>query len=663
MNLVRPLPGWRHQRPTRVLSLALIVAAFAVLCGWNLARGGDFDFYAASARSMSESWRALAFGAFDPAATVTLDKLSGFAVPQAASIALFGMSTSSLALPQLIEGIVTVWSVSLVGLRWAGPRVGLLAAALAASTPIFVSMFGHPMEDGLLTMALAVALMWWQRAVLTGRTWPMLLAGLFVGVGFQAKMMQAWFILPGLLAGTVAAFALGPGRGRRALSACVALVVSSAAASLAWVTAIALTPVTGRPYVDGSLDDNVFAMVFGYNGIDRILPGAVPGAVGSLHGFPTGHLHTVSGTAHALVAAAAHTSAAGYGKLLTPEYATQVGWLYPAAIAGAILILVRWAPRHRRSGLRGRASFALGVALVAWLATATVVLSAIRLPHTAYVAAIGVQLALLAAVGWYELVRLARSSSGAARFALPMVVLVQSVWTVLLAVGGAEPGVLFAVSGAMLAMGLLASIALSVRRTLLRRPSPHAGRGPVLPALVALTLLAGPVCFSLQALDAARDGSGGDASVGVRLPLSASGDRGFRISAPAVVGGHPTLTREQEDLVGVARAEGGGVSGRPLMLTDSWSLSAAVISRTGASVLTDGGYSGSVPVFTAQAIRRMIASGDLRVLVVTRDTHQADPVRSVADSGSCRLAGSFDGFVAGSMHRHPSPARLYRCSA
>jgi hypothetical protein len=47
---------------------------------------------------MSQSWQALLFGAFDPAATVTLDKLSGFAVPQALSVRLFGMSTSALAL-------------------------------------------------------------------------------------------------------------------------------------------------------------------------------------------------------------------------------------------------------------------------------------------------------------------------------------------------------------------------------------------------------------------------------------------------------------------------------------------------------------------------------------------------------------------------------------
>ncbi len=114
---------WREPWWARI-SLALIVAAFVVLTGWNLARGGDFSFYEASARSMASSWHAMLFGAFDPAATVTLDKLSGFAVPQALGIRLFGMSTSAIALPQVIEGVVTIVACAVLGLRSGGRGVG-----------------------------------------------------------------------------------------------------------------------------------------------------------------------------------------------------------------------------------------------------------------------------------------------------------------------------------------------------------------------------------------------------------------------------------------------------------------------------------------------------------------------------------------------------------
>jgi 4-amino-4-deoxy-L-arabinose transferase-like glycosyltransferase len=656
-----PLPRWRHQRPRVRVCLGAILLAFLVLTVWNLARGGDAAFYAAAARSMSQSWRALVFGAFDPAATVTLDKLAGFAVPQALSIAVFGMSTSALALPQVLEGLVTVWAVSIVGLRTGGPRAGLVAAAAAASTPIFVSMFAHPMEDGLLTMALAVALLWWQRAVLTARLWPLLLAGLFVGIGFQAKMMQAWFVLPALLVATVIA---GGGRrprlGRRVRAAAV-LTASAVAASLAWITAIALVPAGSRPYIDGSLDDNAFAMVFGYNGLDRLVPGAVADAVGS-----GGSSHPGPPVAHLLAELFPQTLPAPEAsplKLLLAPYATQVGWLYPAAVAGIVLGLIRWWPR-RGAGTGRRGRFALVVLLALWLATATAVLTLAHLPHTAYVAAIGVQLALLAAIGWAELVRLTRRARGGARFLLAAVLVLQSAWAVWLSIHGREPGVLARIAAVLLAVGVAAAVALAL---LPRRRRPSAGgrrrmRGRA--ALVvgtAIGLVAGPAVFSVQALDAGRDGSGGDASVGQRLTAGATAPDDFHPSAPALWGGQASLSPLEQALVNAAGAIDGGDGSRPLLLTDSTTLASAIISITGRSVLTDGGYSGTAPVFRVDDVRRLVASGTVRALAVRQGAHADDPVREVATSDACTLAQSFTDATGPGSGARSSSYDLYRC--
>lgn len=655
----RDEPGW-----ARAL-LAATLVLFCVLTGWNLARGGDFAFYEASARSMSQSWRALVFGAFDPAATVTLDKLSGFAVPQALSIHLFGMSTSAIALPQVLEGLVTVWACALVGLRWAGRSVGLLAAAASATTPIFVSMFGHPMEDGLLTMSLAVAVLWWQRAVITARWWPLLLAGLFVGLGFQAKMMQAWFVLPALVVGALVAGSGAPsplpGRARRgrALARAGALAGTAVVTSLAWITAIQLVPAPDRPYVDGSTDNNVFAMVFGYNGVDRFVSGAWPGAVSSSHPGGTHTAHAASflttGAGEVGHAAAAITSGGGSGsgfgggfggaaassvvKLIDPTYATQVGWLYPAALTGIVLGLWRWWPtaaRRHQPAPTGRAGFAVLVALVVWLFTAVAVLSAAHVPHTAYVAAVGVQLALLAAVGIVEAVRLVRSPRLSRRLVLPALAFVQVVWSGWLAVVGGLPLVLLvpllAVSVAGLAVGVLAAV------------RPHGVPvtrmpGRALPVVLAAALLAGPALFSVQVVDPARDGSGGDASVGTRQGADVA--KPFTLAAPAVWGGHTSLSATQSALVTRARDAGGGRNGGPLFLTDSWALSAAVMEATGDEVLTDGGYSGQVTVFTATALSDMIASGRNRLFVVKDDAPDSDPVRQTVHDHDCTALQSW----------------------
>src|SRR5262245_6399114 len=89
---------------------------------------------------MSESWKAFFYGAFDPRATITIDKLAGSFLPQALSARIFGFHPWSLALPQVIEGVVSVLVMYRVVRRWAGPVPGLLAAGLLAVTPIAASM-------------------------------------------------------------------------------------------------------------------------------------------------------------------------------------------------------------------------------------------------------------------------------------------------------------------------------------------------------------------------------------------------------------------------------------------------------------------------------------------------------------------------------------------
>lgn len=666
------------------MGLALVLLGAAVLTTWNLSRSGDFSFYEASARSMSESWRALLFGAFDPAATVTLDKLSGFAVPQAASVALFGMSTSAVALPQVIEGLVTVWACSLIGLRWGGPGAGLVAGTAAASTPILVSMFGHPMEDGLLAMSLAVALLFWQRAMISARLWPLLLAGVFIGVGFQAKMAQAWFILPALAVGTLF---WASGRLRRRMRDTAALLVASVVASVAWITAIQLVPASSRPYIDGSTDDNVFAMVFGYNGIDRLLPGAVPGAVGSSAvstGHPRSETSLVSMITHLVVAPGGSSAAAADPgksmlKLLDPMYVTQIGWLYPAAVVAIMLSVVVWW-RGRRApavggGVRGgvrmasntadRSRGALVVVLAVWLVTAAAVLTVAHVPHTAYVAALGVQLALLTAVAWVQIRRMLGSPRRAVRITGVVLLLVTPAWAGVLAVVGGMPLVL-EVLLAVVVLGAAVGVVVLLRRGRVReagaggRVTDAGGRvadartrvtgtgtvaggraaGGALAVLVAVLLLAGPVLYSSQVIDSGRDGSGGDAYVGIK-PGGTPEAHGFAPSVPAPWGGTPSLDQAEQAVVTAASAAGGGQGGEPLLLSDSWALSADIISATGSSVLTDGGYSGRVTVFSAADIDALIASGRLHVLAVKGTASSDDPVKQATADGRCQRLGAF----------------------
>ncbi|BDZ51414.1 hypothetical protein GCM10025867_36550 [Frondihabitans sucicola] len=119
-------------RRRAVILLVGILVGFSVVAAWNFGNAGFSGFSSTAARSMSVSWRAFWFGAFDPAASITLDKLSGFLVPQALSARLFGFHAWSLALPQVVEGLVTVVVVFVIGTRWRG---GALACSRRSPSP------------------------------------------------------------------------------------------------------------------------------------------------------------------------------------------------------------------------------------------------------------------------------------------------------------------------------------------------------------------------------------------------------------------------------------------------------------------------------------------------------------------------------------------------
>jgi len=125
-------------------------------------------FYGAAARSMSESWHDFFFGAFDPAGTVTVDKLPGALWVQALSLRVFGFHIWALVLPQVVEGVLTVLLLYRAVRRLAGPAAGLTAAAVLAVTPVTVLLSRGNVSDSLLILLLVLAAGATSAALLTG---------------------------------------------------------------------------------------------------------------------------------------------------------------------------------------------------------------------------------------------------------------------------------------------------------------------------------------------------------------------------------------------------------------------------------------------------------------------------------------------------------------
>jgi 4-amino-4-deoxy-L-arabinose transferase-like glycosyltransferase len=577
-------PRW--SRPA-LLGIA-VLASF--LYAWNITRAGYAPFYSVAVKSMSVSWKAFFYGAFDPKATITIDKLAGSFLPQALSARIFGFSAWSLALPQVIEGVLSVLVMYRVVRRWAGAPAGLLAAGIFALTPIAASMFGHSMEDGALTCCLVLAAGAYQRAVMEARLRSLLMAGAWVGLGFQAKMLQAWMVLPALaLAYLVAA----PVPLRRRLWQVAVAGIVTLAVSLSWIALYTFTPASDRPYIDGSTNNSAIAMVFGYNGLERFgisVNGAVtsgPGvttsnqatgnqatgnqatgnqagsaaperapAAGGIAGSappatgagtrPTGP--GTAGTAQEPIAAGANgagrtspsagAATPGNGRAAASGGSFGSGWTkllgseYGPEIGWlyplAVLALVFGLvwARRARRDDQLRAGF---VMWGAWLLTYGLIFSKMSsIPHTAYVASLAPPLAALPAAGIVIFWRAFRAGGWRA-WVLPAAVAAELAWALFL--WHYYPGFLPWARDAAAIAGAVA-IVVMVAALLSRRPP---GRLVTVGLTVgAAAMIAAPGAWAASVLDTAYGGSSFNASAG---PAGGFGGAGTTGGAPSGASG------------------------------------------------------------------------------------------------------------------------------
>ena len=192
------------------------------------------------------------------------------------SARLFGVNAWAILVPQALEGVATVGVLYLAVRRWFGPAAGLVAGAVVATTPVAALMFRFNNPDAALVLLLTLGAYAAVRAIESGATRWVVLTGVCVGLGFLAKMLQAFLVVPGFgLAFLVAA----PGplwlRVRRLVLAGVALAASAGW----WVALVSLWPASSRPYIGGSQDNSLLNLIFGYNGFGR-LTGNETGSVG-----------------------------------------------------------------------------------------------------------------------------------------------------------------------------------------------------------------------------------------------------------------------------------------------------------------------------------------------------------------------------------------------
>ncbi|MDY0828957.1 glycosyltransferase family 39 protein [Microbacterium sp. BG28] len=628
-----PSPGSWRARAAWPVGLVLIVIAAAVLTGWQVSASMS-DYYGAVAMSMSKSWSNLFFGAFDPAGTVSLDKIPGsFWIP-ALAVRLFGFSPAAVILPNAIAATAAAAVTAFTTRRLVGTTGGLLAGAVVATTPILVAVARSNQPQTFFVLALALVAWAAVRAIQQRSLGWYLLAGALVGVAFQTYMLEAWAVWPALAAAYLCARQRWWRRiWHTLLAGAVTLVVS-----LTWVAVVWLVPASDRPFVGGTNSNNPWEMVFGYNGLGRFSATADSDAYRSFTPSFAGD--------------------PGPFRLFNTELAGQIAWLLPATVAAiVVLFILRWRP-------------ATVVFLGGWFATEAAMFSLVAGMHQFYTSALAIPVALLVAAAF----AVARSR----RLLWPQILLVAvaAITAVMIAAMYSEPSPVIAWVQAAIAAVAILLLVLERRAQALRSVTAVAAVIALLltpAAWSALTIGApssiNPTAAGVSQMPGGGGGFGGSRPGGATFGGSAGGARPH-----APDGGAQNGARGGTRPTGAA----GGTSSNAallLYLTErqgdakylvatfgAQSAAQLILASHGGSVLPIGGFDGSDDVPTLAAFQQMVAAGEV--------TYVLGSGAPGAGAGSTRAASTatkdISAWVTSActlVADAPAGATLYSCTA
>ena len=465
----------------------VLIAVAAVTYLWNLTVSGFANtYYSMAAQAAGQSWSAWFWGSLDAGNFITVDKPPLATMAMGLSVRIFGVSSGAILLPEALFGVATVALLYAIVRRQFGPAAATLAALFAALTPVAVLIFRYNNPDALLTLLLVGAAGALLRALENGRLRWVVLSAVLVGLGFNTKFMQAYLVLPAFA--LVYLIAARGGLARR-IGHLIVAALTVLVASGWWVAAVELTPAALRPFIGGSTNNSAVQLLLGYDGLQRILgmfgfdgaatAGPGLGGGGGIFGGTPGLL-----------------------RMFNSEFGGQIAWLLPAAVVGLVVGLIarRGTPR---TDLRRAAYLLWG----GWLLVHVGVFSFMSgIVHSYYAVAMVPAIAALTGAGTVELWT-ARARGGrigtAAAITLGASVAMTAVLAAVLL--WRSPEFLPWLAPVVASAGIAAGIVLAV-------PGVSARFVAVAAAIGLAVVLAGPIAFSVETVNAAH--TGGDPQAG-----------------------------------------------------------------------------------------------------------------------------------------------------
>ena len=405
------------------LAIVLLLAAYLLFTNLNAIGYGN-TYYTAAIKAMLQSWHNFFFVAAEPGGSVTVDKPPvGFWL-EAISAFIFGVNGFAVVLPQILAGLGSIVVLYHLIRRKYGTVAGLLAGLALAITPVAIATERNNTIDSTLVFTLLLAAWAFIKATESRQMRYMLLGAFLVGIGFNIKMLEAYLPLPAFYALYFVGSAdkVWSKLGKLALTSLLLLGVS-----FSWAVAVDLTPSNQRPYVGSSGDNSEMSLIFGYNGIDRLLGmfirrqastssslaslftgssssnsgyglvqipfGGGPGGGGGFDGGDGGRGGGFPGGGGG-GAGGFNIGQPGVLRLFTYPLANEASWLLPFAILGGLLVAfrnrLRWPLDSQHQDL---------VLWGGWLLTVVVFFSIAGFFHEYYLLTMAAPLAALVAIG------------------------------------------------------------------------------------------------------------------------------------------------------------------------------------------------------------------------------------------------------------------------
>lgn len=270
----------KFTRENILLSLILILSSVLNFANIGI-EGYANQYYAAGVKSMTMSLKNFFFVSFDPAGFVSIDKPPlGFWI-QAISAKIFGFHGWSILLPEALAGVISVAVLYHIVKRSFGTAAGLLSALCLAITPVFVAVSRNNTIDNLLVLALLFACWALLKAAEKGKLKYLIISMVFIGLGFNIKMLQAYMVAPAIyvtyLLTNAASF-------KKRLIHLAAGTLVLLIVSLSWAAVVDMVPASDRPFVGSSSNNTVMELIMGHNGLERLESTSSSGAPGNSNG-------------------------------------------------------------------------------------------------------------------------------------------------------------------------------------------------------------------------------------------------------------------------------------------------------------------------------------------------------------------------------------------